>query len=79
MIYTATKNNYSRTFSVEDGDLKAKKKLCHYRREGWSISARIAESPDPTPRSIPRVTVLPKKLKKEKELIKVLGHWMEID
>lgn len=43
MIYTATKNGHTSTLEVVEGDLKAKKKLIRYRREGWQITAFVAK------------------------------------
>lgn len=71
MIYRATKNDHISILIVEEGNLKAKKRLSKYRREGWKITASLAKDVDP----VSQVTSpKPKLPKRRRRFTKCLGH-----
>lgn len=76
MIYTATKNGHTSTLIVEEGDLKAKRKLSKYRREGWKIAASLAKDADP----VSQVTSPePKPPKRRRRFTTILGRRMALE
>lgn len=71
MIYTAKKNGHIRVFSDADG----MKKLLHYRRNGWQITAELGKLEKPHP--APRVVLKEKpQERRERRFVRLLGRWV---
>jgi len=74
MIYTAKKNGHTRTFSDADG----MKKLHHYRRNRWQITAELGKL---EPHPAPRVSKRKPDERRENRLhkIKMMGRWVVVN
>ena len=74
MIYTAKKNGHIRIFSDADG----MKKLLHYRRNGWQISASLGKLKT-EPHPAPRVCKEKPNERRERRFTRVMGYQVVIE
>jgi hypothetical protein len=78
MIYIAKKNGHTRVFSDADG----KKKLLHYRRKHWKITAKLGKPAEAHPAPHRDVSSEDKpNERREKHLhkVRILGRWVVVD
>lgn len=78
MIYTARKNGHTRVFSDADG----MKKLLHYRRNRWEITAELGKleiKPHPAPRDVSSKEKLVERRGSRLHKVKAMGRWVVLD